>query len=289
MKDRNVILLKLSPLVIPFIFIFMSGIALTAVQSFGIMFYGYEYDDHFFAYKSLFTEIWFYYSFALTLFAAFSSSLLSVILGVFISYNIWRLPEEMRKYGIVSRIPLILPHIAAGFLVILFFSRSGILSSVSHAAGVSSGMEDFPAILYSRYAFDIILANVYKETPFVIVMVYAVLLKTDSRLIQTALMLGASAFRIFFKIILPALLPIINTVFIIIFVFNFGSFEIPYVLGSSKPGLLSIRVYDYFFMKDLSLRPVAMAILMVIFIFSMLFVYIYSRVISGIDVRDRKL
>ena len=116
--------------------------------------------------------------------------------------DIWRLPEEMRKYGIVSRIPLILPHIAAGFLVILFFSRSGIFSSASHAAGLTSGMEDFPAILYSRYAFDIILANVYKETPFVIVMAYAVLLKTDSRLIQTASMLGASSIRIFFKIIL---------------------------------------------------------------------------------------
>jgi len=289
MKDSTKTLLKLSPLVVPFIFIFLSGIALTAMQSFGIMFYGYKYEDHFFAYKSLFTETWFYHSFALTIFAAFFSSLLAVILGVFISYNIWRLPAGMKKYGIVSRIPLILPHIAAGFIVILFFSRSGIFSSVSTALGATSGMDDFPVILYSRYAFDIILANVYKETPFVIVMIYAVLLKTDSRLITTASMLGASTLRIFFRIILPALMPIINTVFIIIFVYNFGSFEIPYVLGSSKPGLLSIRVYDYFFMKDLSLRPVAMAILMVIFIFSITFVYIYSRLISRIDIMDRKL
>jgi putative spermidine/putrescine transport system permease protein len=195
----------------------------------------------------------------------------------------------MKRFGIVSKIPLILPHIAVGFLVILLFSRSGIFSSASTAVGLTSGIEDFPGILYSRYGLDIILANIYKETPFVIVMVYAVLLKTDNRLIQTASMLGASPVRIFFRIILPALMPIINTVFIIIFVYNFGSFEIPYVLGSSKPGLLSMRVYDYFFMKDLSLRPVAMAILMVIFAFSMSFVYIYSRVISKIDIRDRKL
>jgi len=289
MKNSVKILFKLSPVAVPFVFIFMSGIVLTAMQSFGLMLYGYKYEDHFFAYKNLFTEMWFYHSLALTLFAAFFSSLLSVISGVFISYNIWRLPATMKKYGIVSRIPLILPHIGAGFLVILFFSRSGIFSSASTALGLTSGIDDFPGILYSRYALDIILANVYKETPFVIVMVYAVLLKTDLRLIQTASMLGASPGRIFFRIILPALMPIINTVFIIIFVYNFGSFEIPYVLGSSKPGLLSIRVYDYFFQKDLSLRPVAMAILMVIFIFSMTFVYIYSRVISKIDIRDRKL
>jgi putative spermidine/putrescine transport system permease protein len=289
MKLKYKTLLKLSPLAVPFIFIFMSGIVLTAFQSFGLMFFGYNYEDNLFAYKSLFTEKWFYHSFALTLFVAVSSSLLSVICGVLISYNIWRLPDSMKRFGIVSKIPLILPHIAVGFLVILLFSRSGIFSSASTAVGLTSGIEDFPGILYSRYGLDIILANIYKETPFVIVMVYAVLLKTDNRLIQTASMLGASPVRIFFRIILPALMPIINTVFIIIFVYNFGSFEIPYVLGSSKPGLLSMRVYDYFFMKDLSLRPVAMAILMVIFAFSMSFVYIYSRVISKIDIRDRKL
>jgi len=289
MKSDYKIILKITPIAIPFIFIFMSGIVLTALQSFGIMFFGYTYDDHFFAYKSLFTEVWFFHSFALTFFAAFFSSVFSVICGVLVSYNIWRLPESMRKYGIVSRIPLILPHIAVGFIVILFFSRSGIFSSLSTSVGVTSGMEDFPEILYSRYALDIILANIYKETPFVIVMVYAVLLKTDSRLIMTASMLGGTTVNIFFRIILPALMPIISTVFIIIFVYNFGSFEIPYVLGSSKPGLLSIRVYDYFFMKDLSLRPIAMAILMVIFVFSMTFVYLYSRMISKIDIRDRKL
>ncbi len=289
MRDNIRTILKFSPLMILFVFIFMSGIVLTALQSFGIMFFGYTYDDHFFAYKSLFTEVWFYHSFVLTLFAAFFSSVLSVICGVLMSYNIWRLPESMRKYGIVSRIPLILPHIAVGFIVILFFSRSGIFSSLSTSVGVSAGMEDFPEILYSRYAFDIILANIYKETPFVIIMVYAVLMKTDSRLIMTASMLGGTTVNIFLRIILPALLPIISTVFIIIFVYNVGSFEIPYVLGSSKPGLLSIRVYDYFFMKDLSLRPVAMAILMVIFVFSMIFLYIYSRMISKIDIRDRKL
>lgn len=289
MKKSIRTVLKFLPLAVLFTFIFMSGIMLTGMQSFGKMFYSYEYKDSLFAYKSLFMETWFYHSFFLTLFAAFFSSFFSVILGVFISYNIWRLPEGMKKFGIVSRIPLILPHIAAGFLVILFFSRSGIFSSVCSALGFTSGMDDFPLILYSRYAFDIILANVYKETPFVIVMVYAVLLKTDARFPVTASMLGASNLKIFFRVILPDLIPIINTVFIIIFVYNFGSFEIPYVLGSSNPGLLSIRVYDYFFQKDLYLRPVAMAILMVILIFSLSFVYIYSKLIERIDIRDRKL
>lgn len=282
-------ILMLSPVLLPFLFIFTAGIALTALQSFGFMVFSYSYEDHLFAYREIFTKEWFLHSFLLTLFTALTSASVSVILGVFISWKLWLLPAGRNRIAGVTKIPLILPHIAVGFIVIIFFSRSGVFSSILASAGIISGMEEFPGILYSSYGFDVILAYIYKETPFVIVMVYAVLLRTDRRMIDAASMLGAGTTRIFFTVILPLLTPVINTVFIIIFVYNFGSFEIPYILGSSRPGLLSIRVYDYFFQKDLSLRPVAMAVLMIIIVFSMSSIYIYSRFVSRIDIRDRKL
>jgi putative spermidine/putrescine transport system permease protein len=150
-------------------------------------------------------------------------------------------------------------------------------------------MESFPLILYSRLGIDIILAGIYKETPFAVIMIYAVLSRLDKRLIETALMLGAGSRQIFIRIILPHLVPVTGTVFIILFIYNIGSFEIPYVLGSSNPGMLSIRIFDYFFQKDLSMRPFAMAMLVVILIFSTLFIYLYSRLIAGVDIRDRKI
>jgi len=287
--SRIKIILYLLPLLIPFCVIFMSGIFLAVMQSMGIFVFSYTYPEYFFAYRELFSQGWFYHSLALTLFVSLSSSLISVIGGIYISYKIWKLPESLKKWGILTKIPLILPHITVGFIVILLFSRSGFFSSLSNFIGLTESMEGFPLILYSRLGIDIILAGVYKETPFAVIMIYAVLSRLDKRLIETAQMLGAESRQIFTGIIIPHLMPVISTVFIILFIYNIGSFEIPYVLGSSNPGMLSIRIFDYFFQKDLSMRPFAMAMLVIILLFSTLFIYIYSRVISGVDIRDRKI
>ena len=288
-NSRIKILLFLLPLLIPFCIIFLSGIIIAVMQSIGIFVFSYTYPEYFFAYREILSQAWFYRSMALTLFVSLSTAVISVIAGIFISYRIWKLPDNLKKWGILVKIPLILPHITVGFIVILLFSRSGFFSSLSNFLGLTDSMESFPLILYSRLGVDIILAGIYKETPFAVIMIYAVLSRLDKKLIETAQMLGAGSRQIFICIILPHIMPAVSTVFIILFIYNLGSFEIPYVLGSSNPGVLSIKIFDYFFQKDLSMRPYAMAMLVIILIFSTLFIYIYSRLISRVDIRDRKI
>jgi putative spermidine/putrescine transport system permease protein len=120
-------------------------------------------------------------------------------------------------------------------------------------------------------------------------LVVSVLKKFDFRQIETAKMLGAGRYRIFFRIVLPFLLPVINTSFIILFLYSFGAFDIPFMLGESYPGMLSIQVYNLYFKRDLVNRPQAMAILVVMFAFSLIFIYLYSRVAQKIDIRYRKI
>ncbi len=288
-NSRIKILLFLLPLLIPFCIIFLSGIIIAVMQSMGIFVFSYTYPDYFFAYKEILSQGWFYRSMALTLFVSLSTAVISVIAGIFISYRLWKLPDNLKKWGILAKIPLILPHITIGFIVIIFFSRSGFFSSLSNFIGLTDSMESFPMILYSKSGLDIILAGIYKETPFAVIMIYALLVKMDKRLIESAQMLGAGVSLIFMRIILPHIMPAVSTVFIILFIYNIGSFEIPYVLGSSNPGMLSIRIFDYFFRKDLSMRPYAMSMLVMILFFSLLFIYLYAKTVARIDIRDRKL
>lgn len=102
-------------------------------------------------------------------------------------------------------------------------------------------------------------------------------------------MLGASRLRIFFTLILPFIMPIINTTFIILFIFSFGGFDLPFVLGDSYPGMITIRIYEYFFQKDMALRPVAMAMLTLVFSFSLLFIFTYLKLSSRLEKGVRKL
>ncbi len=289
MNKRLLIFLQLLSILIPFIALFCTGILFTIFQSFGFFIFKIKYSDLFFAYKELFLNKWFYESFIFSIKVAFFSALISIIIGTIFSYLLWKLPLNIQKYLIIYKIPLILPHITVAFIIIIIFSKTGILSSFLYNIGLIVNNAQFPSLLYQKSGFDIITAYIYKEVPFVILMVFAVLIKFDIRLIETAKMLGAGRIKIFFKIVLPFLFPVINTTFIILFIYSFGAFDIPFIIGQSYPGMLSIHVFNYFFEKDLYYRPIAMAILIIMLIFSIIFIYIYIKIAKKVEMSERKI
>lgn len=60
--------------------------------------------------------------------------------------------------ALVYKIPLILPHIAVAFVVLVVWSQSGILASVAHWLGLIRSMNEFPNLLYSGWGIGMILA-----------------------------------------------------------------------------------------------------------------------------------
>ncbi|KPJ88484.1 MAG: ABC transporter permease [Spirochaetes bacterium DG_61] len=289
MRDRAVVYLKLSPLLLPFAVIFSTGIFLAFLQSLGYFLPIPVQGGLFAAYRSLFRSLWFYQDFAFTLYCAFCSALLSVSVGTALAYGIWRLPIGLQKIGVLTKIPLILPHIAVAFIVLMFFSKTGYISSFLFQAGIIESAEEFPPILFGGRGWGIILAYVYKEVPFVVLLVSSVLKKFEYARILTAQMLGASRLTVFFRVVFPFLTPVVNTSFIILFLYSFGAFDIPFLLGESHPGMLSIQVYNLYFKRDLMNRPSAMAILVVMFLFSLVFIYLYSRLAARLEREGRKL
>jgi len=289
MRDRAVVYLKLSPLLLPFAVIFSTGIFLAFLQSLGYFLPIPVQGGLFAAYRSLFRSLWFYQDFAFTLYCAFCSTLLSVSVGTALAYGIWRLPIGLQKIGVLTKIPLILPHIAVAFIVLMFFSKTGYISSFLFQAGIIESAEEFPPILFGGRGWGIILAYVYKEVPFVVLLVSSVLKKFEYARILTAQMLGASRLTVFFRVVFPFLTPVVNTSFIILFLYSFGAFDIPFLLGESHPGMLSIQVYNLYFKRDLMNRPSAMAILVVMFLFSLVFIYLYSRLAARLEREGRKL
>jgi putative spermidine/putrescine transport system permease protein len=286
---RLLIFLNLLPLLIPFLAIVAGGLLVTVLQSFGLFMFSYTYDDMFFAYRELLHDSWFLHSTLFSLQVALASAVIAIICGTFLAYMIWQLPDRYHRYTVIYKIPLILPHIAVGFIAVILLSKTGVFASIASQLGLIDSYADFPGLLYTRSGIDLILAYIYKETPFVMVMVYAILSRFDRRIIETAKMLGASQRRIFFTLILPFLMPVINTTFVILFIFSFGGFDLPFVLGDSYPGMISIRIYDYFFQKDLALRPVAMAMLVLVFCFSLLFILFYLKFSARLEKGVRKL
>lgn len=280
--------LKLLPALIPFFFFFIGGIGVTVVQSLGLMNPLVEYPSLWTAYETILSQRHFIISIFFSLYVALISSSLAILLGTLLAYVIWRLPQNLQNRAVVYKIPLVLPHIAVAFITILFLSKSGLMSSLCHTLGIFSSMDQFPSLVFSPYGVGEIVAYCAKESPFVALMALSVLMKFDRRYIQTAKQLRAGEIRIFLSIVLPHLRGILVTTFLILFIYSFGAFEIPYMVGNSSPGMLSLQVYDHYFKHDLSQRPIAMALLVIMFIISSLLAYLYFQLNDKTNTHGRK-
>ena len=279
----------LAPLLLPYCALFCTGMVLTLAQSLGLFLPLGAGEATLAHYRTLFQDPAMGQSLGLSLFVALVSAAGSVLGGTVLALALWRMPPGLRRVGVVSKVGLILPHVAVAFLVLLFLGRTGLVSSALFQTGLIASPEEFPNILHTGSGLGMIMAFLIKGVPFALLLVGAVLFGFDTRLIQTARMLGAGPWRTFWSVTLPRLLPAMHSAFIILFLYAFGSFDIPFVLGESHPGMLSIRVYDIFFQRDLDQRPLAMAILTLMFLFAGLFAMLYNRFAAYLDGWRRKL
>ncbi len=276
-------------MVLPYLVLFCGGVLLTVCQSVGVLTPLPHAGGALDAYTRILVDRSFFASFAFSLGVAAVSAFLAVTAGTILAYRVWQLPGKLSTAALVYKIPLILPHIAVAFVILVFWGQSGILASAAHSVGLIQSMNEFPNFLYSGWGIGMVLAYTLKGTPFAMILAMALLVRFDIRQIQTASMLGASGLRIFFNIVLPRLAPAMHTGFIILFLYSFGAFDIPFILSESRPGMLSIHVYNLYFKHDLARRPEAMAILTIMFGFAVLFIIVYSRIVRRLENGVRKL
>ncbi|MDX9801683.1 MAG: ABC transporter permease subunit, partial [Spirochaetia bacterium] len=217
------------------------------------------------------------------------SASFSVFSGILIASLFWSLPVSWQKTGTLYKVLLIMPHLSIAYFVMIFFSRTGMVSSILHTLGMMENFNQFPVLVYDALGTGIILSYILKGTPFAVLMVSALLKNVDKGYLDTARMLGAGRVRIFTKIIIPSVKPAAKASFLILFLYSFGAFDIPFLIGSSRPEMLSIHVYNLYFRRDLVNRPQAMAVLTLMLLFSFFVIYLYNVISGRLDEREKIL
>ncbi len=67
--------------------------------------------------------------------------------------------------------------------------------------------------------------------------------------------LGANRWQAFRHVLLPMIAPGLLAALAVVFAFALGAYEMPAVLGASRPKLLPVLAYDLFTSKDLADGP----------------------------------
>jgi putative spermidine/putrescine transport system permease protein len=211
----------------------------------------------------------------LTFRVALLSTILSTVIALAISLMISRTKRFQSVLIAITQFNIPIPHVVAATGILLTFSQSGLVSRLSNHFGITEGSSGFPVITNDPFGYGIIMSYLWKEIPFMCVLILSALRGPVTNLDETAKTLGASYTYRLRKIILPYIFPAILSGTIIVFAFSFGSYEVPYLLGEPYPSTVSVVAYQLYTDRDLANRPTAMALATITSVVIGLLVYAY--------------
>ena len=241
--------------------LFGGGLILGLLQSLGLMDIG--GNSHFTvnAYRELILSKDFTNSLGLTFKVALVSSALSGILAIILVRLLFILGENRKTAAFrkILQVPMLVPHITAAYLIMLLFMKSGYLSSIFYSMGITKSMEAFPSVVNDPNSLGIILTYIWKETPFIVLMLFPIISRTQDSWLEIAQVFGARRQEFFKEVILPLIIPTWLSSVLIVFAFTFSDFEVPYLLGVTYPKFISVYSYSMYYNGQLSDRPLALA------------------------------
>ena len=200
---------------------------------------------------------------------AFWTTVLCLAIGYPFAYAIARARKSIQP----ALLMLIMLPFWTSFLLRVYawkgiLADQGVLNNVLMWLGIT----DEPLLLlYSDVSMLVGMTYVY--CPFMILPLYATLVKMDFRLLEAAHDLGASPWKAFWLVTVPLSKAGIIAGSMLVFIPCLGEFVIPSLLGGAENIMIGRVVWDEMFSSNNWPRAAALAIVMILFILVPMAVY----------------
>ena len=252
--------------------LFGGGLVLAFLQSVGLLGLVGDRTLSFVAYREVLSSGEFWRSLWLSLYIAIVSTGLSTVLSIGLALLLRR---AGRWASFACQLTLPIPHLVGIAGMLLLISPSGLISRVLYAAGLIQSDQQFPLLVNDSANFGVIVLFLWKEIPFITLILLAVLRGIRPEYESQARALGASRWQCFWNITLPLMKSGILSASLIVFGYVFSSFEVPFLLGSTYPLTLPVLVYQAFIHVDLNQRATAIALGLLLSLISVLLSALY--------------
>lgn len=137
------------------------------------------------------------------------------------------------------KIPLFIPALVAAFLILNLISYHGVVNEVLLALGI---IKSPLRMLNDKFGWGVVAIQIWKNLPFVLLIVSASLASIRDDIIDAARNLGADNASILFRIYIPLAMPGILVSMILMFIKAFGDFPITSVAGPNYPPSIALRM-----------------------------------------------
>jgi putative spermidine/putrescine transport system permease protein len=252
--------------------LFGGGLVLALFQSLGLLTFIGTPQFTLDAYQRVLNDPEFFRSLGLSLYIAVTATVLATVCSVGLALL---LRSSGRWASFVCQVTLPIPHLVGITGILMLLSPSGLIARVCLALGWIQSDQGFPLLVNDRANIGVLFHFLWKEIPFITLILLAGLRAIGPEYEVQARVLGASPWQSFWYVTLPLLKQGILSASLIVFGFIFGSFEVPLLLGSTYPRTLPVQVYQAFTAIDLDRRVEAIALGLILALISTAIVSAY--------------
>lgn len=171
-------------------------------------------------------------------------TIVSLIISLPLSALMQANETSRNLFGTLYKIPLVVPGIVAGFLVLVVLDRGGMASRMLTPLGVS-----VPRLVRDEWGIGAIIASSWKTVPFMTLIIAGAMAAISKDVLAAARTLGAGRLTILARIQLPLAQPGITAAVLLSFIGSLGSYVIPSLLGPTYPLPLSVHMFTEGFQR----------------------------------------
>ena len=189
------------------------------------------------------------------------SALICLVLGYPVAYFIAHQGEVVQKilYMLVM-LPMCMSFLLRTLAWVGLLQDTGIINNLLGLIGIGP-------IRMIRTPGAVILGMVYNYLPYMILPLYAIIVKIDNRLIEAAEDLGCNGFHVFTKVVLPLSMPGILSGLTMVFVPAVSTFYISQKLGGTDTVLIGDVIERQFKQGNNANLGAALSLLLMILVF----------------------
>jgi putative spermidine/putrescine transport system permease protein len=136
------------------------------------------------------------------------------------------------------RWPLFIPFIVAGQLMRTFLAKNGLMNNVLTEIGLLTPIQTVSFLDWR----GIVITFVWKQTPFVALLVAGAMASLDRSMIEAARNLGASGLRILIEILLPQVRQTLLVGVILSFVIMLSVLSVPLMINAQSPTMITANM-----------------------------------------------
>ncbi|MEE1940658.1 sugar ABC transporter permease [Streptomyces sp. TRM 70361] len=193
------------------------------------------------------------------------------------------LQENFRGRGLLRAVfltPYALPVYAAVITWAFMFQRDN--GMVNHVLHDQLGLTDEPSfwLLGDNSFIALVVVAVWKNWPFAFLIIMAALQNIPKEMYEAAAIDGAGTWQQIRRITLPSLRPVNQVLVLVLFLWTFNDFNVPYILfGESAPeaaNLISVHIYQSSFVTWNFGTGSAMSVLLLLFLLVVTAVYLLA-------------